>query len=305
MRFGTMFAAVVFTVLSVGWGRHFTAGGAISPRIAWMLWAGLAISVAIALVRGSSWARWQGVAAGALLASVGARQVLDGGEVLDHVALLASAAASVLLLVPATGAACGVDAGASARARPGGRAHAWLCAGLLATLAILVMPGLAGTRESAPAPAPSRGGGFAETARATRSADPGRMAMTAAAGSIPWTSFGSGSKRSKSEGKPMLVDFYADWCGVCRRLDRVTFQDPEVIRRLSDLVPVRVDSEEEARRDGFRGIDLAERHAVRGYPTLVLFDAEGREISRRAGFLDPRSFLSWLDGAMRGSGLES
>ncbi len=64
----------------------------------------------------------------------------------------------------------------------------------------------------------------------------------------------------------------------------------------------RVDSEEEESRSGHRGVDLAERYRVEGYPTLVLMDAEGHEISRHTGFLPADQFVVWLESGLRSTG---
>lgn len=75
-----------------------------------------------------------------------------------------------------------------------------------------------------------------------------------------------------SAGVPVLVDFYADWCGPCRMVAPVL---EELARRhAGKLLVVKVDSD--------RWPELTRQHGVRGIPTLLLFD-EGREIRRHVG----------------------
>lgn len=75
-----------------------------------------------------------------------------------------------------------------------------------------------------------------------------------------------------SAGVPVLVDFYADWCGPCRIVAPVL--DELALRHQGELLVLKVDSD--------RFPELTRQHGVRGIPTLLLFD-EGREVRRHVG----------------------
>ena len=99
-----------------------------------------------------------------------------------------------------------------------------------------------------------------------------------------------GMARARAEGRPVVIDFTADWCAACKELAKDTFPAPEVRRQASRFVAIRIDST--SMDDGIRA--LHERYAVRGLPTVVLLDSEGREKRRLTGFVPPARFARYL-----------
>jgi thioredoxin 2 len=83
---------------------------------------------------------------------------------------------------------------------------------------------------------------------------------------------------------PLLVDFWAPWCGPCRTM-APAFAD--AARRLEPRYRVIKINTEEAQ-------NLAARFAIRSIPTLALFRG-GREVARQAGAMDTGGILRWVD----------
>jgi thiol:disulfide interchange protein DsbD len=83
----------------------------------------------------------------------------------------------------------------------------------------------------------------------------------------------------------VMIEFYADWCNWCRRLETDTFAAPAVRRQLAQIVALRLNAEQE-------GSHLAERLGVDSYPTIVFLDPSGNEMDRILGYLPPEKFLS-------------
>jgi thioredoxin-related protein len=104
--------------------------------------------------------------------------------------------------------------------------------------------------------------------------------------SSPWFEGDFESARAKAEAEEtvVMIEFYAEWCSWCKRLEKETFSRNDVRRELGSLVAMKVDAEKE-------GIELAERFQVDSYPTMVFVEADGTEIDRIVGYLPPESFL--------------
>ncbi len=95
--------------------------------------------------------------------------------------------------------------------------------------------------------------------------------------------------KAKAEHKVVLVDIYADWCAQCKELDEKTWPDAAVQAWIkANAVPIRIDTD--AKRK-----DLATKLQIRSYPTVLLLDADGRELRRLLGYQKPQNMLAWLE----------
>jgi thiol-disulfide isomerase/thioredoxin len=86
----------------------------------------------------------------------------------------------------------------------------------------------------------------------------------------------------------VMIEFYADWCNWCRRLEADTFAVPAVRRELEQIVSMRRDAEKD-------GADLAARFGVDSYPTMIFLDPAGNEMDRIIGYLPPDPFLERIE----------
>ncbi len=93
-------------------------------------------------------------------------------------------------------------------------------------------------------------------------------------------------------GRPVLLDFYADWCVSCKELERETFADPTVRATLAGMVALRADIT--ANDDADRA--LMEKFGIIGPPAILFFGSDGRERHeyRLVGFLSAEAFNAHL-----------
>ena len=114
--------------------------------------------------------------------------------------------------------------------------------------------------------------------------------------SVRWEKdFSAALERARKENKPVLVNFYADWCVWCKRLESTTLRDGKVASMLQNqMVPISLDVEGDGR-------ELSNQYRVDGLPTILVLDGVGRELGRIPGYMPPAGFLEQVQGFMQQS----
>jgi thiol:disulfide interchange protein DsbD len=108
---------------------------------------------------------------------------------------------------------------------------------------------------------------------------------------LEWAPYDADEMRQALDsGRPVIVDFYADWCAPCRELDEKTFADPTVAEVLDGFVRFKVDQT----RATEEAVALAKEYGVRGVPTVIAY-RDGSEVFRITGFEPPERFLERLN----------
>lgn len=97
---------------------------------------------------------------------------------------------------------------------------------------------------------------------------------------------------AQTGGKPALLDFYADWCVSCKEMEKFTFTDPRVREQFARMVLLQIDVTANNADDKA----MLKRFQLFGPPGIILFDAQGRELSgkRVIGYQNADQFLQSL-----------
>ncbi len=100
---------------------------------------------------------------------------------------------------------------------------------------------------------------------------------------------------SSAAGKPVMLDFYADWCTYCIKMEDYTFSDPGVQAALADVTLLQADVTANDAQD----LALLNHFNLFAPPAILFFGPDGRELgdARLVGFLDAGEFLEHVQGA--------
>ena len=92
--------------------------------------------------------------------------------------------------------------------------------------------------------------------------------------------------QARQEHKPIVLDFFAEWCVPCRRMEKTTLVDPNVAEFLKQVIFVRIDTDANA--------DIAQKLGVVGLPDIRLVAPDGRVLRQLRGFQEAGSFAAEL-----------
>ena len=106
---------------------------------------------------------------------------------------------------------------------------------------------------------------------------------------------------AKAEGRPVIIDFWAEWCTACKELDKIAWADPRVREEAGRFVAVKLDGTDGS--DAFQA--LSEKYGIVGMPTVIFIDPRGREVPgardrRDRGGRDDLEKLRAVDRRLRG-----
>ncbi len=120
---------------------------------------------------------------------------------------------------------------------------------------------------------------------------------------IAWQSYSDEAvQQARADGQPVLIDFYADWCIPCKRIDQKLFSAPIVVENSDRFVALKADLTEE---NSAAVTELRARYKVLGVPTIILLDESGREYQRFTDELvemNPTEFVEVMERAIPANG---
>jgi thiol:disulfide interchange protein len=111
-----------------------------------------------------------------------------------------------------------------------------------------------------------------------------------------WTSLDNAVAESRRNGKPVLIDFNADWCPPCQRLKREVFEDGSRGRAIQEaVIPVSiVDRVRENGSNPQEIEDLQRRFQVDAFPTLIVYSPGNGRTQRKQGYGGADAMVEWI-----------
>ena len=111
--------------------------------------------------------------------------------------------------------------------------------------------------------------------------------------SVRWEHrFDEAVKKARAAQKPIMIDFWADWCAWCHRLDATTYVDPVVVKLSDDFIALKIDTE-----GGKKNQEIALHYNVATLPTITFITPGGRQILTLKGFQGPGQFPRTMETA--------
>jgi len=106
---------------------------------------------------------------------------------------------------------------------------------------------------------------------------------------------------AKEEKKPVIVDFYTDWCKYCALMDKETFSDPEIKKILiSDWIAIKINAEDTKTMGSFQETTMSYRQmsktfGVKGFPSYLFIDREGNPVNVVLGYYTKEQFSKVIE----------
>lgn len=127
------------------------------------------------------------------------------------------------------------------------------------------------------------------------------------ASELEWKGFDEGYNLAQKKGKIMLVDVYTEWCGWCKRMDKDTYVQSEIIGLINqDYIAVKFNPEINAtytfEGKKYSGNELAKvisNNQIGGYPTTIFYYPKTKKTNVVGGYLDANRFKGVLDGVKK------
>lgn len=91
---------------------------------------------------------------------------------------------------------------------------------------------------------------------------------------INWVhSYENAKERAVLEKRPVMIDFWAEWCTACLELDKTTYADPTIIEFInSSFIAAKIDNTEMNEKSSA----LLQKYNIVGLPTIIFLDAQGK-----------------------------
>ena len=116
-----------------------------------------------------------------------------------------------------------------------------------------------------------------------------------------YTDWDKGIEAAKKEKKPVIIDFYANWCHWCKVMEEKTFSADEIKKRFSeDWIAIKINSDHKEKQGTFEGKTMSYPQLVRyfkvsGFPSYLFIDKEGNPVTIVSSYIPKEQFGPMLD----------
>ena len=116
---------------------------------------------------------------------------------------------------------------------------------------------------------------------------------------INWVTIEEAQELTKQEPRKIIMDVYTDWCGWCKKMDKTTFADEDVVAYVNEnFYAVKFDAEADKsftfKGQEFTNPEFTRALRVGGYPTMVFFSEDFGKFQPVSGFRKAKEFLEML-----------
>ena len=117
---------------------------------------------------------------------------------------------------------------------------------------------------------------------------------------LNWLSYNEGLTLAEKENKYVLINFYTDWCGYCKKMDKETYSKEEVKKILNEnfvVVKVNAESDNKVIENGeeITERELAKLYQVSGYPTTWFLESNHNRVAPLPGYVTTEQFIPVLN----------
>lgn len=118
--------------------------------------------------------------------------------------------------------------------------------------------------------------------------------------SLQWMDFNEGIKKALKEKKMVLLDFYTNWCGFCKKMHKEVYSDKKVQEILNKyFVTIKIDGDNEKylfqyNNKQYKAVDFFYLFEIEGFPTTAFIDEKGEIITSLPGYIPVHIFQSLL-----------
>ena len=115
---------------------------------------------------------------------------------------------------------------------------------------------------------------------------------------IDWlTDIEMGIQKAKETGKPLMIEFMAEWCGPCKKMDDSTFTNPDVVKKSDSFISVRIDVDKQSEVANAYQSNAGKYGGI-GIPNVLFLSPDKNILKHPVGYRPPGQFIAIMDSAL-------